>query len=137
MNDERSNRSVTLRSRAGRVTNLAIGSSYRSDAIRTRRDLAVPRQRAARTMPTSDRSKHMAVTSHDRHLAASALQRLGAWCYRRRRRVLVLWVVALIAVSAIGSSTGSRFSQGFSLSGTESQRAAELLQSRFPTRAGD
>ena len=65
------------------------------------------------------------------------LQRLAAWSYRRRRRVLVLWIVALIAVSAIGSSVGSTFSQGFSLSGTESQRAANLLESRFPSRAGD
>ena len=65
------------------------------------------------------------------------LQRLAAWCYRRRRRVVVLWVVALIAVSAVGSSVGSTFSQGFSLSGTESQQAADLLASRFPARAGD
>ena len=65
------------------------------------------------------------------------LQRLAAWCYRRRRRVVVLWIVALIAVSAVGSSVGSTFSQGFALSGTESQQAADLLASRFPARAGD
>jgi RND superfamily putative drug exporter len=65
------------------------------------------------------------------------LHRLAAWSYRRRRRVVVLWVVALVAVSAVGSSVGSTFSQGFSLSGTESQRAADLLESRFPSRAGD
>ena len=65
------------------------------------------------------------------------LQRLAAWCYRRRRRVVILWIVALVVVSAIGSSVGATFSQGFSLSGTESQRAADLLQSRFPARAGD
>src|SRR5206468_12499363 len=69
--------------------------------------------------------------------ALPMLQRLAAWCYRRRRRVLVLWIVALIVISAIGSSVGSRFSQGFSLSGTESQRATDLLESRFPARAGD
>ena len=65
------------------------------------------------------------------------LQRLAAWSYRRRRRVLVLWIVALIGISAIGSSIGSTFSQSFALSGTESQRATTLLQSRFPARAGD
>ena len=63
--------------------------------------------------------------------------RRRCWSYRRRRRVLVLWIVALIAVSVIGSSAGSTFSQGFSLSGTESQRATDLLESRFPSRAGD
>src|SRR5262245_27422550 len=65
------------------------------------------------------------------------LQRLAAWSYRRRRRVVVLWIVALLGVSLIGSQIGSTFSQGFSLSGTESQRAADVLESRFPSRAGD
>jgi len=65
------------------------------------------------------------------------LQRLAAWCYRRRRRVVVLWIVALVAVSVIGSNVGSTFSQGFSLSDTESARAAQLLETRFPARAGD
>jgi RND superfamily putative drug exporter len=65
------------------------------------------------------------------------LQRLAAWSYRHRRRVLVLWIAALIGASAIGASAGSTFSQGFSMSGTESQRAAELLESRFASRAGD
>jgi RND superfamily putative drug exporter len=45
--------------------------------------------------------------------------------------------VALLAVATIGSSVGSTFSQGFTLPGTESQRAADLLASRFPARAGD
>jgi RND superfamily putative drug exporter len=65
------------------------------------------------------------------------LQRLAAWCYRRRRTVVVLWIVALVAVSAIGKNVGSTFSQGFSLNDTESARAAQLLESRFPSRAGD
>jgi RND superfamily putative drug exporter len=65
------------------------------------------------------------------------LQRLAAWCYRRRRTVLTVWIVALVAISVVGSNVGSTFSQGFSLSDTESQRAADLLESRFPARAGD
>ena len=65
------------------------------------------------------------------------LQRLAAWSYRHRRRVLVLWIVALVLVSAIGSSVGSTFTQGFALKGTESQQAADLLEARFPARAGD
>ncbi len=65
------------------------------------------------------------------------LQRLAAWCYGRRRTVVVLWVVALVAVSVIGSNVGSSFSQGFNLSDTESHRAAALLETRFPARAGD
>jgi RND superfamily putative drug exporter len=65
------------------------------------------------------------------------LQRLAAWCYRRRRVVLVLWIVALIGVSMLGSKVGSTFSQGFSLTDTESARATQLLETRFPAKAGD
>src|SRR3954452_18964399 len=68
---------------------------------------------------------------------ADMLQRLAAWCYRRRRSVVVLWIVALVGVSVVGSNVGSSFSQGFNLSDTESARAAALLETRFPARAGD
>ena len=65
------------------------------------------------------------------------LQRIGHLCYRRRRRVVVLWLVALIGVNVIGSQIGSSYSQSFALPGTESQRAIDLLQARFPAKAGD
>src|SRR5689334_24949178 len=65
------------------------------------------------------------------------LQAVASWCYRRRRLVVVFWIVALVGVSVIGSNVGSTYSQGFSLKDTESQRAADLLASRFPARAGD
>src|SRR3954471_12877620 len=83
----------------------------------------------------------MVETTNDRciHLTGGdgVLQRLATWCYRRRRSVVVLWIVALVAVSVFGSNVGSTFSQGFSLTDTESARAAQLLESRFPARAGD
>ena len=65
------------------------------------------------------------------------LQALAAWCYRRRRLVVVLWIAAVVTIAALGSSAGSTFSQGFSLKDTESARAANLLQTRFSARAGD
>ena len=65
------------------------------------------------------------------------LRRLAHLCYRRRGRVVVLWLVALVAVNVIGSQIGSSYSQSFALPGTESQRAIDLLQARFPAKAGD
>jgi RND superfamily putative drug exporter len=65
------------------------------------------------------------------------LQRVAQFSYRRRRLILLLWIGALIGVNLIGSSIGSAYSQSFSLPGTESQRATDLLQARFPARAGD
>ena len=64
------------------------------------------------------------------------LSRLAQFCYRRRRTVLVLWIVALVGVSFLGNAVGGKFSQSFSLSGTESERARVLLEERFPARAG-
>src|SRR5215467_7498567 len=65
------------------------------------------------------------------------LQALAAWCHRRRRLVVVLWIAAVVAIAALGSTAGSTFSQVFSLNDTESARAAALLETRFPARAGD
>src|SRR2546429_9112290 len=68
---------------------------------------------------------------------AGALDGRGAWCSRRRRRVLLLWLAGLVSVSVISGAFGNAFAQSFSLPGTESQRAADLLAARFPARAGD
>src|SRR2546430_13801385 len=68
---------------------------------------------------------------------ANVLQGLAAWCYRRRRRVLLLWLAGLVSVSVISGAFGNALAQSFSLPGTESQRAADLLAARFPARAGD
>jgi RND superfamily putative drug exporter len=54
-----------------------------------------------------------------------------------RRLVAVGWVVAAVAVLAISSSVGTRKANNFSLPNTGSQRATDLLTSRFPAQAGD
>src|SRR6266571_5033029 len=67
---------------------------------------------------------------------ANVLQRLAAWCYRRRRRVLLLWLAGLVSVSVISGAFGNAFAQSFSLPGTESQRAADEGQIVFSAPAG-
>src|SRR2546423_1819986 len=64
------------------------------------------------------------------------LRRLAAWCYRRRRRVVVGWVVALIAISVLGQTVGGGLLKTFSLPGTESDRAFSVLKREF-SRKGD
>lgn len=63
---------------------------------------------------------------------ATFLYRLGRLAFRRRRLFLMLWIAVLAAV-AIGamSSTGST-SDSFTLPGTQSQKAIDLLQKEFP-----
>jgi RND superfamily putative drug exporter len=63
--------------------------------------------------------------------------RLTRWTMAHRRFVAVAWVVAAVAVLAVSSSVGTRKANNFSLPNTGSQRATDLLTSRFPAQAGD
>jgi RND superfamily putative drug exporter len=65
------------------------------------------------------------------------LERLARWSYRHRWRTLVLWIVALVGFLALVNVLGARYAQDFSLPGSESQRAFDVLEERFPARSGD
>jgi RND superfamily putative drug exporter len=54
-----------------------------------------------------------------------------------RRIVVVAWVVAAVGVFALANSVGKKTASSFTLPGTGSQRAVDLLKSRFPAQAGD
>ncbi|HEX4484319.1 MAG TPA: MMPL family transporter [Solirubrobacteraceae bacterium] len=63
--------------------------------------------------------------------------RVGIWAAAHRRAVPLLWLVLLIGTLGISSAVGTKFANNFSLPGTESQRAADLLKRDFPAQAGD
>ena len=63
--------------------------------------------------------------------------RLARWCIDHRRRVLVASVVLLVAALAAWAALGTRQANEFSLKGTESQRAQDLLTRDFPAQAGE
>src|ERR1700730_7668913 len=63
--------------------------------------------------------------------------RLTRWIIAHRRLVAIGWIALAVGVSAIASSVGARTSNNFSLPNTGSQRATDLLTSRFPAQAGD
>jgi RND superfamily putative drug exporter len=63
--------------------------------------------------------------------------RLTRWIIAHRRLVAIGWVAVAVGVLAISSSVGTRTSNNFSLPNTGSQRATDLLTSRFPAQAGD
>ncbi len=65
---------------------------------------------------------------------------LGRWAgvvTRRRGLVVSVWVVALIGLLAFSRAAGGSFCGNLDIPGTESQKAADLLKSRFPQQAGD
>ena len=65
------------------------------------------------------------------------LGRLAGWCYDRRRTVLVLWLVGIIAISVLAGIVKGVFQDDFGGGNSESQQTLHLLQKRFPALAGD
>ncbi len=67
----------------------------------------------------------------------TSLGRLAGRCYDRRRLVLVLWILALIGITVVAQMVGTHFQNKFTAGNTQSQQAADLLNARFPAKAGD
>ncbi len=65
------------------------------------------------------------------------LERWARFSFRHKKSVIAVWVALLIGLSAISQAFGGSFVTEFSLPGSETQRATDLLNSRFPARAGD
>ena len=65
------------------------------------------------------------------------LARLSRWCYRNRRRVVLLWIAAFVIMNVLGGALGDDYSNNFSGGKSDSIRAFDLLKERFPSRAGD
>ena len=63
--------------------------------------------------------------------------KLTRWTIAHRRIVVVSWIVLAIGVLAASQAVGKRNANNFSLPNTDSQRAIDLLQGRFPAQAGD
>ncbi|MFD4749804.1 MMPL family transporter [Streptomyces rubiginosohelvolus] len=74
---------------------------------------------------------------HDRGGPAEGLlARVGRRAYRRRGMVLLTWLAALIAVFALSRAFGGDFNADYAAPGSESKRAQQLLEDRFPQESG-
>jgi RND superfamily putative drug exporter len=63
--------------------------------------------------------------------------RAAGWCFDHRRRAALAWIVLLVAALAFASTVGTHQANDFSLGGTESQRAQDVLQRDFRAASGD
>jgi len=66
----------------------------------------------------------------------NSLYNLGKWAVRRRRLVLAVWIVIIVAAGVSGRIWGGEFVDDFRLPGSESEQARELLEEEFPSQAG-
>jgi putative drug exporter of the RND superfamily len=62
---------------------------------------------------------------------------LARWCFTHKFRVLAIWVVALVVLGGLSASAGSGYTDSFSLPGTESTTALNLLTDNFKTESTD
>lgn len=67
---------------------------------------------------------------------ASFISRIGRFSFNHRRWVLLVWVAILIAVAVASTTLHQQESNSFSIPGTQSQEAMDLLESRFPQASG-
>ena len=67
---------------------------------------------------------------------SSYLYRLGHWAFRRRWVVLGFWVGVLVGVGVLSQAVSKDTNDAFNVPGTESQRALDLLDEKFPGSGG-
>src|SRR4051794_36577263 len=65
------------------------------------------------------------------------MRSLARWCFRRKFVVLGIWVTALLVLGGLSASAGSGYTDSFSLPGTESTTALNLLTHNFNTESTD
>jgi len=62
---------------------------------------------------------------------------LARWCIAHRRRVVVTWVAVAVVITVVAQAVGRNYASVFSLPGTQSQRALDLLKREFKAQSGD
>ena len=62
--------------------------------------------------------------------------KIARWTMTHRRTVVIGWIVAAIGIFAVANTVGKKTASSFTLPGTGSQQAVDLLHSRFPTPVG-
>jgi RND superfamily putative drug exporter len=67
---------------------------------------------------------------------SSFLFRVARWAYGHRRVVLLIWLAFAAGAIALSAAGGGKESDNFTIPGTESQQAADLLTHKVPAFSG-
>ncbi|MGW2229463.1 MMPL family transporter [Streptomyces formicae] len=68
---------------------------------------------------------------------ATFLYKLGRLAFRRRRYVALLWIALLVGAGVAASAAPAPPADTFSMPGTESQKAFDVLEKRFPDASAE
>ena len=67
----------------------------------------------------------------------SVFERLAGWSTRHRWWAVAAWFLVLIGLTVGSQAVGLAYHNDFSLPGTQSQEALDLLRQHSPAQAGD
>ena len=73
---------------------------------------------------------------NERTRGETSLARVAGWCYDRRRRVLAIWLVAVVGFGIAGQAAGGALLKTFDLPGSDAAKAFHILDQDF-ARPGD
>jgi RND superfamily putative drug exporter len=62
---------------------------------------------------------------------------LATWCFRHRLIVVFSWIAVLVGLAVATGAFGTAYNDKFTLPGTESTRALDLLTESLPAQAGE
>jgi RND superfamily putative drug exporter len=79
----------------------------------------------------------MSSTTTPQEQRLGIVARVGGSAAGHRRLVVLGWIVALVGAFGASSAVGTNYGDSFSLKGTDSQRAVDLLKRNFPAQSGD
>src|SRR3954454_11679052 len=65
------------------------------------------------------------------------MKTLARWCFRHKIVVVAAWVAALVVLGGLSATVGSGYTDSFSLPGTESTTALNLLKDNFNAASTD
>jgi RND superfamily putative drug exporter len=69
--------------------------------------------------------------------AVGPLGRLGRFAYRNRGKTVLAWVAALALSAGLSMAFGGEFFADYSAPGSDSSKAQQLLEDKFPAQSGD
>jgi len=65
------------------------------------------------------------------------MRTIARWTMTHRRAVVAAWIVAALGILLVSGAVGSKTASDFTLPGTGTQHALDLLKNRFPAQSGD
>ncbi|HZA73156.1 MAG TPA: MMPL family transporter [Propionibacteriaceae bacterium] len=71
------------------------------------------------------------------HSPPGPLGRLAGVAFRNKGKVVLAWIAAIVLAAGLSAAFGGEFAADYSVPGSDSQRAQDLLAERFPAQAGD